>query len=84
MSELLASSQGNPLNIFKTYVIELLEKGGHFKCRQLVVHRNKRIKLNETTLEIPSSFKTVVKKVLPGQTRHVPKTLERSMISKVV
>jgi hypothetical protein len=82
MSELLASCQGNPLTaalcgyIFEPYAIELLEKGGTFKCRELV-HGNKKIKPSETTLAIPSSIKTVVDKVEPNQTRnqlHVPKT----------
>jgi hypothetical protein len=49
MNELFASYQGNPLiaalwgYIFEPYAMELLEKGGTFKCRQLV-HGNKRIK----------------------------------------
>ena len=82
MSELLDSCQGNPLTaslcgyIFESYAIELLERGGSFKCRELV-HRNKRIKPDETTLNIPSSIKMVVDKVLPNQTSnqlHVPKT----------
>jgi hypothetical protein len=41
-----------------------------------VVHGNKRIKPDETTLVTPSSIKTVVDKVVPNQTRnqlHVPK-----------
>jgi hypothetical protein len=73
MNELLASCQGNPLTaalcgyIFESYAIEMLEKGGTFQCRQLV-HRNKRIKPDETTmsiplsteLKIPSSTKTIV------------------------
>jgi hypothetical protein len=82
MSELLASCQGNPLiaalcgYIFEPYAIELLEKGGSFKCRELV-HGNKRIKPDETTLRIPFSIKTVVDEVEPNQTRnqlHVPRT----------
>jgi hypothetical protein len=88
MSELLASCQGNPLiatlcgYIFEPYAIELLEKGGAFKCRELV-HGNKRIKPDETTLDIPSSIKTVVDKVVPNQTRnqlHVPKTTNYAAI----
>jgi hypothetical protein len=77
----LAWFEGNPLTaalcgyIFEPYAIELLEKGGTFKCRE-VVHGNKRIKPDETTLVIPSSIKTVVDKVVPNQTRnqlHIPK-----------
>jgi hypothetical protein len=89
MSELLASCQGNPLvaalcgYIFEPYAIELLEKGGTFTCRQLV-HENNRIQPNETTLDIPSSIKTVVDKVVPNQTRsqlHVPKTTNYAAIN---
>jgi hypothetical protein len=88
MVELLASCEGNPLTaalcgyIFEPYAIELLEKGGTFKCRE-VVHGNKRIKPDETTLVIPSSIKTVVDKVVPNQTRnqlHVPKTTNYAAI----
>jgi hypothetical protein len=88
MSELLASCQGNPLiaalcgYIFEPYAIELLEKGGTFECRELV-HGNKRIKPDETTLAIPSSIKTVVDKVEPNQTRnqlYVPKTTNYTAI----
>ncbi len=82
MNDLLNSCQGNPLIaslcgfIFEPYAIELLEKGGSFTCRQLV-HGNKRITPDATTLVIPSSIKIVVDKVLPNQTRnqpYVPKT----------
>ena len=88
MRELLESCQGNPLiaalcgYIFEPYAIELLEKGGTFKCRELV-HGNKRIKPDETTLAIPSSIKMVVDKVVPNQTRnqlHVPKTTNYTAI----
>jgi hypothetical protein len=88
MRELLPSCQGNPLTaalcgyIFEPYAIELLEKGGVFKCRELV-HGNKRIEPDETTLVIPSSIKTVVDKVVPSQTRnqlHVPKTTNYAAI----
>jgi hypothetical protein len=88
MSELLASCQGNPLMaalcgyIFEPYAIELLERGGSFRCRQLV-HGNKRIKPDETTLDIPLSIKTVVDGVAPNQTRnrlHVPKTTNYAAI----
>jgi len=68
--------------IFEPYAIELLEKGGTFKCRELV-HGNKRIKPDETTLNIPLSIKTVVDKVVPNQTRnqlHVPKTTNYAAI----
>ncbi len=85
MCDFLASCQGNPLiaalcgYIFEPYAIELLEKGGTFKCRKL----NKRIKPDETTLNIPLSIKTVVDKVVPNQTRnqlHVPKTTNYAAI----
>ena len=88
MSELLDSGRGNPLiaalcgYIFEPYAIELLEKGGTFKCRELV-RGNKKIKRDETTLTIPSSIKTVVNKVEPNQTRnqlHVPKTANYTAI----
>jgi hypothetical protein len=88
MSEILASCQGNPLiaalcgYIFEPYAIELLEKGGTFKCRELV-HGNRRIKPDETTLNIPLSIKIVVDKVVPNQTRnqlHVPKTTNYAAI----
>ena len=83
MTELLASCQGNPLiaalcgYIFEPYAIELLEKGGSFFCRELVSGVNKRNRPAETTLVIPSSFKTVVKEVKPNQTHnqlYMPKT----------
>jgi hypothetical protein len=88
MSQLLASCQGNPLiaalsgYIFEPYAIELLEKGGAFKCRKLV-HGNKRIKPDETTLVIPSSTKMVVDQVVPNQTNnqlYVPKTTNYTAI----
>ena len=72
MRELLPSCQDNPLfagvcgYIFETYAIELLEKGGTFKCRELV-HGIKQINAEETTLSIPSSIKRVVEKVEPNQ-----------------
>jgi len=55
IEELLQFCQGNPLTgalcgyIFESYAIELLEKGGECKCRQLV-HGNKKRKPDETTL----------------------------------
>jgi hypothetical protein len=88
MRELLASCEGNPLTaalcgyIFEPYAIELLEKGGTFKCRELVPG-NKRIKPSETTLDISWSIKTVVDRVVPNQTRnqlHVPKTTNYAAI----
>ncbi|RKP15961.1 hypothetical protein ROZALSC1DRAFT_18145, partial [Rozella allomycis CSF55] len=88
MSELLESCQGNPLTaalcgyIFEPYAIELLEKGGTFKCRELVSGR-KRQKSDKTTLDIPSSTKTVVAKVKRNQTHnqlHVPKTTNYTAI----
>ena len=80
--ELLESSEGNPLTaalcgyIFEPYVLELLEKEGKFKCRQLV-HGNKKIKTEETDLTIPPSAKIVVDRVDSNQTGnqlYVPKT----------
>jgi hypothetical protein len=68
--------------LFESYAIELLEKGGTFTCRQLV-HGNKRIKPEETTLTIPSSIKNVVDQVLPNQTHnqlHVPSTKNFAVI----
>jgi hypothetical protein len=56
MIYILESRLGNPLtaalcgNIFEMYAVELLEKGGTFKCRELV-QGNKKIKPNETTVE---------------------------------
>ena len=88
MSDLFASCQGNPLiaalcgYTFEPNAIALLEKGGTFKCRELV-RGNKKIKRDETTLTIPSSMKTVVDKVEPHQTRnqlHVPKTAKYTAI----
>lgn len=88
MSELLASCQENPIiaalggYIFEPSAIELLETGGTFKCRELV-HGNKRIKPDETTLDIPKSIKTAVDKVVPNQTcnqLHVPKTANYAAI----
>ena len=88
MSELLASCQGNPLiaalcgYIFEPYAIELLEKSGSFKCRELV-HGTKRINPDETTLDIPLSIKTVVDKDVLNKTRnqlHVPKTTKYAAI----
>ena len=82
MEDLLASCERNPLTaalcgyIFEPYAIELLERGGTFNCHQLV-HGNKKAKIDETTLTIPSSVKQVVDKVLLNQTRnqlHLPKT----------
>jgi hypothetical protein len=82
MTNLLASCAGNPLTaalcgyIFEPYVIEVLEKGGNFKCRQLV-HGNTKTEPAETTLVIPSSTKIVVDKVMHNQgihQLHVPKT----------
>jgi hypothetical protein len=88
MTELLESCQGNPLTaalcgyIFEPHAIELLEKGGTFKCRQLV-HGNKRMKPSESTLKIPPSIKKVAEKVLSNQTSnqlHVPKTTNYTAI----
>jgi hypothetical protein len=70
--ELLESSEGNPLiaslcgYIFEPYAIELLEKGGPFKCRELV-RGNTNPKPAETELEIPKSEKKIVKEVLSNQ-----------------
>ncbi|KAI3631921.1 hypothetical protein MIR68_009757 [Amoeboaphelidium protococcarum] len=82
MCDLIASCKWNPLTsalcgyIFEPYAIELLEKGGVFKCRELV-HGCQRFRQEETILDIPSSNQTVVDKVMPNQTRnqlYVPKT----------
>ncbi|KAI3648581.1 hypothetical protein MP228_006435 [Amoeboaphelidium protococcarum] len=70
---LIASCEWNPLTsalcgyIFEPYAIELLEKGGVFKCRKLV-RGCERFRHEETTLDIPSSIQTVVDKVMPNQT----------------
>ena len=83
MRELLESSEGNPLAaalcgyIFEPYVLELLEKGGKFKCRQLVHGNKKKIKIEEVDLTIPPSTRTVAEKVEFNQTEnqlYVPKT----------
>jgi hypothetical protein len=89
MREILASCEGNPLTaalwccyIFEPYAIELLEKGGSFKCRELVLG-NRRIRPVERTLLIPSSNKTVVEQVIPNQTPnqlHVPKSTNYAAI----
>jgi hypothetical protein len=80
MVDLLESCEGNPLTaalcgyIFEPYALELLEKGGTFESRQLV-RGNKKAKHGKTTITIPPSVKTVVKKVLSNQTRnqlHIP------------
>ncbi len=88
MRELLASCEGNPLTtalcgyIFQSYAIELLEKGGSFKCRELV-HGNRISGPFEWRLPIPSSNKTVVEQVVPNQTPyqlHVPRTTNYAAI----
>jgi hypothetical protein len=88
MSHLLQSCEGNPLMaslcgyIFEPFAIELLEKGGTFKCRELV-QGTKKVKPDETKVDIPSSIKKVVSKVAPNQTRntlHVPKTTNYTAI----
>lgn len=88
MKELLPSCESIPHvaalcgYIFEPYAMELLEKGGTFHRRQLV-HGNKRIKPDETTLDIPSSRKLVVEKVLPDQAHfqlYVPKTTNYAAI----
>ena len=84
----MAVCEGNPLTatlcayIFEPYALQLLEKGGTFTCRQLV-HRNTRIKPGEFILEILSSIKTVVDKVLRNQASnqlYVPKTTNYAAI----
>jgi hypothetical protein len=88
MGEILQSGQGNPLvaslceYVFDPYAIELLEQGGNFKCRPLV-HGNKKAKVGESILEIPSSIKTVVDNVSVKQTcyqLYVPKTTNYTAI----
>ena len=80
--QLLASCEGSPLTaalcgyIFEPYCIELLEKGGTFKCRQLVSGK-KKIKTSEIDLIIHPSTRTVADKVELGQTQnqlYIPKT----------
>ena len=80
MRALLASCDGNPLTaalcgyIFETYVIELLERGGTFPCRQL---GSAYIQSIETSLNIPASEKIVIDRVSSNQTAnqlYVPKT----------
>jgi hypothetical protein len=82
MRELLDSCAGNPLTaalcgyIFEPHAIDMLEKGGDFKCRKLV-HGNVKVKPAETTLQIPpSTVRQVVDKVERNQTPnlHLPKT----------
>ncbi len=68
MKEFFASHEGNPLTaalcgyIFEPYAIELLEKGGSFRCRELV---NGKVKIEpaETTLLIRPSTKIVTNSV---------------------
>ena len=82
MSELLASCAGNPLTaalcgyIFEPHAIDMLQKGGDFKCHKLV-HGNMKVKPAETTLKILPSVRVVVDKVEMNQTPnqlHQPKT----------
>jgi hypothetical protein len=82
MRNLLASCEGNPLTaslcgyIFEPYAIEVLEKGGEFKCRWLV-HGNTKQKPGDRKLCIPSSTKEVVDNVSSEQTHkklYIPKT----------
>jgi hypothetical protein len=82
MTELLASCAGNPLTaalcgyIFEPHAIDMLQKGGDFKCHKLV-HGNVKVKPAETTLQILPSVKQVVDKVEMNQTPnqlHLPKT----------
>ena len=73
MRILLEACDGNPLSaslcgyIFEPYAIELLEKGGEFRCRQLF-HGNKRDLPEEGKLTIPPSKKLTVDRVSEGQT----------------
>ncbi|KAL3815276.1 LOW QUALITY PROTEIN: hypothetical protein ACHAXA_001888 [Cyclostephanos tholiformis] len=75
MRALLASCDGNSLtDIFETYAIELLERGGTFPCRQL---GSAHIQGTETSLKIRRSEKIVVDSVSSNQTAnqlYVPKT----------
>jgi hypothetical protein len=88
MPQLLQSCEVNPLiaalcgRIFETHAIDLLEKGGAFKCRELVCG-NKRINPDETTVDIPPSIKKFKDKVVPNQARnklYVPKTTNYAAI----
>jgi hypothetical protein len=71
MQILLTACDRNPLTdalcgyIFEQYAIELLEEGGKFICQ--LFHRNKKIKPNDSLLNIPSSKKTVAVRVLSNQ-----------------
>lgn len=72
MKELLESCEGNPLTaalcgyIFEPYAIEMLGKGGDFKCRKLVSGHT-ITKPDETTLNITPSGILTVKDVEHGQ-----------------
>jgi hypothetical protein len=88
MGDLLESAQGQPLTaalcgyIFEPYAIEMLEKGGSFKCRRLV-HGNTQSMPVEMTLEILQSTKTVVDRVETDQTHnqlYVPMTTNYTAI----
>jgi hypothetical protein len=75
MREFLASSERKPLTaalcsyFYETYVIELLEKGGIFKCHALM-HENNKSTPTETILVIPPPGKVAVDKVESNQTRN--------------
>jgi hypothetical protein len=75
MRNLLTSCESNPLTaalrgyIFESYALEVLEKGGDFRCRKLVHgNTNENNIPDETTLTLPQSMdKFVVEKVARGQ-----------------
>ncbi len=84
MEQLLATCEGNPLTaslcglIFEPFAMEMLEKGGTFKCRQLVSGRTKKMpETVDITIPPSTSARIVVDKVEKGQASeqlYVPKS----------
>ena len=83
MHSLLASCRGNPLAsslcgyIFEPYAMDMLEKGGTFKCRELVGGRQGRRSISEIDVPASSGARVVADRVEEGQTPnqlYVPKT----------
>lgn len=69
MQSLLQSCAGNPVTaafIFEAFAIEKLEKGGKFKCKELVA-ASVRTKPIPEDVEISPSTRQAVKKVAPDQ-----------------
>ena len=82
MRMLLDACEGNRVAsalcgyIFEAYAIELLERGGTFKCRRLV-HGNKKSRPGETELRIDASARIVAENPESNQTAkqlYVPKS----------